>query len=525
MSGNRLGRVLALVALLVSGLAPGARADDAASQPADESLAPPYAGPTLQIGSKSFPESIILGEIATRMIRDAGVPANHRPGSGGSPFLWAALRNGQLDLYPEYTGTLRFELLADRKLHSDAALPAVLAEFGIKMTRPLGFENNYVLGMRKQTAQELKIRTISDLRNHPDLKLGFSTEFMERADGWPALKAHYRLPQTNVTGLEHALAYQGLASGALDVIDLYSTDPQIRYLDLATLRDDQEFFPHYAAVYLYRADLQQTAPQAIAALRRLEGTIDEATMRRLNERARPPEGVTPTPEATIASDFLAEQFDIVTPDATGPLWLERLARNTRAHLALVGISMLGAIILAIPLGIAAAKFPGFGQPILAAVGILQTIPSLALLVFMIPLLGIGALPAIAALFLYSLLPIVRNTHAGLVGIAPGLRESAAALGLPASARLWRVELPLASRAILAGIKTSAVINVGTATLGGLIGAGGYGQPIFRGIYTNDMPLILQGAIPAALLALLVQGAIELLERGIVSKGLQLAARR
>jgi osmoprotectant transport system permease protein len=151
---------------------------------------------------------------------------------------------------------------------------------------------------------------------------------------------------------------------------------------------------------------------------------------------------------------------------------------------------------------------------------LQTVPSLALLVLMIPLLGIGGPPALLALFLYSLLPIVRNTHAGLVNIDSALIDSARALGLPYTARLWRIELPLALPSILAGIKTSAVINVGTATLAALIGAGGLGQPILTGIRLNSIPLILEGAIPAVLLALLVQGIFELVERLLVPRGLR-----
>jgi osmoprotectant transport system permease protein len=189
-------------------------------------------------------------------------------------------------------------------------------------------------------------------------------------------------------------------------------------------------------------------------------------------------------------------------------------------LALVAAALLAAIAVAIPLGVLAARWRGVGRAVLGVVGVVQTIPSLALLVFMIPVLGIGAAPAIAALFLYGLLPIVRNTHAGLTGIAPELRESALALGLPSWARLRLVELPLAAPAILAGVKTSAVITVGTATLGALIGAGGYGQPILTGIRLASVPLILEGAIPAAALALLAQGAFDLAERAVVPRGLR-----
>jgi osmoprotectant transport system permease protein len=153
----------------------------------------------------------------------------------------------------------------------------------------------------------------------------------------------------------------------------------------------------------------------------------------------------------------------------------------------------------------------------------QTIPSLALLALLVPLpfFGISARTAIAALFLYSLLPIVRNTASGLQDIPRSLRESAIALGLTPSARLWQIYLPMASRSILSGIKTSAVINVGTATLAALIGAGGLGEPILSGLNLNDHVTILEGAIPAALLALLVQSLFDLFDRVLIPKGLRL----
>jgi osmoprotectant transport system permease protein len=169
----------------------------------------------------------------------------------------------------------------------------------------------------------------------------------------------------------------------------------------------------------------------------------------------------------------------------------------------------------------AAKNEHAGNFVLSIVGVIQTLPSMALLVFMIPLFGLGAVPAIAALFFYSLLPIVRNTYAGLTQIPTPTRESAEVIGLPSSARLKLIELPLAMPSILAGVKTAAVINVGTATIGALIGAGGYGAPILTGIRLSSISLILQGAIPAALMAVLVQYLFSWFERWCVSPGLRL----
>jgi osmoprotectant transport system permease protein len=254
----------------------------------------------------------------------------------------------------------------------------------------------------------------------------------------------------------------------------------------------------------------------VAALRRLEGRVDVDAMIAMNARA----GVERVPEAEVAAEFLHTSLglDAAPPPAEGRA--ARIAARTWEHLGLVAVALAGAIVAALPLGVLAARRAAAGRVILGAVGALQTIPALALLVLLVPLLGIGARPAIAALFVYGLLPIVRNTHSGLTGIAPELRDSAAALGLPPRARLRLVELPLAAPAILAGVKTAAVIAVGTATLGALVGAGGYGQPILTGVRLVSVPLLLEGAIPAALLALAVQGGFDLAERWLVPRGLR-----
>ncbi|MGH8083679.1 MAG: glycine betaine ABC transporter substrate-binding protein [Lysobacter sp.] len=469
--------------------------------------------PTVTVGSKTFTESVILGEVATALARDAGIKAEHRSQLGGTRILWRALLEGGIDAYPEYTGTLKQELLQMPDA-SDAQLRAALAERGLAMTAPLGFDNTYALGMRRERAAALDIEAIGDLRAHPGLSIGLSNEFMQRADGWPGLRRAYGLPHAP-NGLDHDLAYRGLASGAIDVTDLYRTDAEIPYYDLRVLADDRGYFPDYEAVILYRSDLAQRAPQWLAALRGLAGRIDAATMQRLNARVK----LDGEREAAVAADWLG----VAAADQRGRA--SRIWQRTREHLALVGISLGLALLVALPLGVLAARRPRLGQLLLSLTGLLQTLPSLAVFVFMIPLFGIGAGPAIAALFLYSLLPIVRNTHAGLTGIARELRETAAALGLPPRTRLWKIELPLALRTILAGVKTAAVINVGTATLGALIGAGGYGQPILAGIRLDDIGLILEGAVPAALLALAVQGGFELVERGLTPRGLRLVARQ
>jgi osmoprotectant transport system permease protein len=464
----------------------------------------------VRIGAKSFTEAVVLAEILARLAESTGATAETIT-LGGTPVVWQALLAGEIDAYVEYTGTLRQQILA-QQLSGEAddvrQIADALAERGVLMSRPLGFNNTYALAVSRHWAREHPtVTTISDLREHPDLRYGFGNEFMDRGDGWPRLAAVYGLPFENARGLDHDLAYVGLESGTIDVMDVYTTDADIEAYQLRVLEDDRNFFPDYEAVILYRSDLAERAPQVVEAFGRMEGAIDEPAMIALNAEAK----LDQRPEPLIAADFVRQRFGIDVSAIVESRW-QRLWRYTREHLVLVGISVTLAILLAIPLGIAAAKWERFGQIVLATVGIVQTIPSLVMFVVLIPLLGVGPKPAICALFFYSLLPIVRNTHAGLTGIPQPLQESALALGLPPAARMRLIELPLAARSILAGIKTAAVINVGTATLGGFVSAGGYGEPIFRGIRLARNDLLLEGAIPAALMALAAQGLFDLLER-------------
>ena len=480
-----------------------------------------FAAPVV-VGSKKFTESYVLGEIAKRTLTDAGIPAEHRQGMGGTIILWEALRGGQIDAYPEYTGTIATEVLKSGSSVSLDQIRESLEKVGVGMTAPLGFNNTYALVMRRSEAQPLGIRTISDLQRYPELKIGLTHEFLERQDGWRPLRQRYGLPQQNIIGIDHALGYSALANGSIAVKDAYSTDAKIEQNDLVVLEDDLHFFPKYEAIFLFRSS---TRPDAIAALRRLEGRLDETRMIRLNAEAER------TKSYARAADLYFNVGAALAPRTSGhsgPSHIDdsfphKLARWTLRHLQLAGFSLLLSIIVGIPLGIVASRGGAVGHVILGFAGVVQTVPSLALLALLVPLpfFGISIRTAIAALFLYGLLPIVRNTATGLQDIPRSLRESAVALGLSPIARLWQVYLPIASRSILSGIKTSAVINIGTATLAALIGAGGLGEPIISGLNLNDHVTILEGAIPAAVLALLVQWCFDLLDRVLIPKGLRI----
>lgn len=486
------------------------------------------AAPTLHVGSKRFTESYILGEIITQTAAGAGeTPATHSQGLGNTAIVLNALTTGSIDVYPEYTGTVAKEILKLDSVPPLSELNAKLAAMGLAVGVPLGFNNSYALAARADDARAQGIANLSDLKAHPELRLGLSQEFIGRADGWPGLKRAYDLPFATPRGLDHGLAYDAIAQHQVDVIDIYSTDAKLERYGLRVLADDRNYFPRYDAVLLYRADLPQRFPKAWAALAGLNGGIDDATMRRMNAAAEL-EGID---FATVAAGFVARRAGAdatakATPatDFWSKLFGPDFAHLTLTHLALVFVSLAASIIIGVPLGILAAKRPATEGVILGATGVVQTIPSLALLAVLIPLTGrIGAVPAFIALALYALLPIVRNTHTGLTQIARGMTLAAQSLGMRAATILSKIELPLAAPTIVAGIKTSAVINVGTATIAAFIGAGGYGERIVTGLALNDHALLLAGAIPAAALALFIEGGFRVGERWMIPAGLRQSA--
>ena len=468
----------------------------------------------LRIGSKRFTESYILAQLLAQTAQ-RHAPVEVQAGLGNTAIVYAALRNGSIDLYPEYAGTIDQEILKNDRPSSLAAMRAQLQPLGLGVDIALGFNDGYALAMRAERARQLGIAKLSDLAHHPTLKLGLSNEFIGRSDGWGGLARRYGLPQ-RPTGLDHGLAYDAVAGGQVDVIDIYSTDAKIDHLGLKVLEDDAAYFPRYDALLLYRLDVPQRHPAAWAALQGLAGRIDERAMIAMNAQAE----LQGRGFEAIARDFLAgrQEPGPSASSSTGggfaaKLFGADLARLTRQHLTLVLASVGLAALLGIPLATWVAPHAGPRGLVLGACGTLQTVPSLALLAALISLVDrIGALPALLALTLYALLPIMRNTCVGLAEVPGGLKLAGQALGLNAGQRLRLIELPLALPTILAGVRTAASIAVGTATIAAFIGAGGYGERIVTGLALNDHQLLLAGALPAAALALLIEGLFALLER-------------
>lgn len=500
-------------------------------------LASPHAAladdarPPLRIGSKRFTESLILGELAVAVARAAGdAEVSHQEGLGGTAVVYRALEEGSIDAYPEYTGTIAEAILHDTGRPDLAAIRRALAPKGILVGEPLGFDNTYALAVPSTIARSRHLARISDLAATPDLHFGLSPEFLGRADGFPGLSRAYGLAPTRIGALDHGLAYEAIKGGSIDVTDVYSTDAKIGRYDLTVLTDDKRFFPSYEAVFLYREDAAKRSPRAFAAVSALAGRFDARAMIELNAKAE----IDHRTFAGVAQEAVESRLGLSAgPGVHTPALRRGLLRGILStirtegprHLALTFGALFLSILVGLPLGIVAARGRLLGRTILGAAGVLQTIPSLALLCFFIPILGTGPLPALCALFLYGLLPIARNTAAGIEAIPSSLLESAEALGLSPRATLFSIKIPLASRAILAGIKTCAVINVGTATLAAFIGAGGFGAPISMGLTLNDTDLILQGAIPSAAVALAAEGLFALLDRVLIPKGLRLSESR
>ncbi|MGE0352023.1 MAG: glycine betaine ABC transporter substrate-binding protein [Gemmatimonadales bacterium] len=480
------------------------------------------------VASKPFGESYLLAEMFAQVLEAAGYRVDRRPGLGATEIAFQALRTGAIDIYPEYTGTGLLAILhqqppPDPRTVFRLVATEFRARYGIRWLPPLGFQNTYAIAVRRATADSLGLRTLSDLaRAGPGLVAGFTPDFIGRDDGLPGLRRAYGLRLKAVRSLLQAVKYQALQSGAVDVIDGYSTDGLLAGSGLVSLEDDRRFFPPYEAAALASRRLADSLPGAVAALTRLSGRLNEATMRQLNHRIE----VEGEPIARVAASALAE-IGLTRGPATSAaveaparesfaayLWWRRAALPPLIlrHLLLVALSLLGAALLAVPLGLLLERSRGSAESVIRAAGVLQTIPSIALLAFMIPLFGIGVGPALVALFLYSLFPILRNTYTGVRDAAPEAVFAAHALGMTPIQILRYVRLPLAAPVIMAGIRTAAVINVGTATLAAFIGAGGLGEPIVTGLALSDTRMILSGALPAAVLALAVDGLLGVAER-------------
>jgi osmoprotectant transport system permease protein len=485
------------------------------------------------VASKPFGESYLLAEMFAQLLEARGFTVSRRPGLGATEIAFQALRTNAIDVYPEYTGTGLLAILGERPSPDPREVYRRVSRefrrrFGVRWLPPLGFQNTYAIAVRQETARQYHLTTLSDLaRVSSRLRAGLTADFIGRADGLPGIEGAYGIRFRAVRALLPAVKYQALAAGEVDVIDGYSTDGFIVRYNLVVLEDDRRFFPPYEAAALVSSRLAREFPAALGVLTELSGLLTEADMRRLNRRIE----VDRVPVDRVAGGALLA-LGVTRAAGTsgfsrkhesgvaGYLWDQRssILALTLRHLLLVSISLVAAILCAVPLGLALERRRGSAELVIRGIGLLQTVPSIALLAFMIPVLGIGIIPALVALFLYSLYPILRNTYTGVRDAAPDAVRAAWALGMTPRQTLRYVRLPLAAPVIMAGIRTAAVINVGTATLAAFIGAGGLGDLIAAGLALSDTRMILSGALPAAVLALLVDAGLGLCERAVQPGG-------
>lgn len=489
------------------------------------------------VGSKNFMENKLLAEIFAQLIEArTDLQVERRLGLAGTQVCFEALRTGAIDLYPEYTGTGLVSILHHPPTgDSRTALNTVRAEFlkrwDLWWLNPLGFENSYALAVPRSQASDTSLRTISDLAEiSSSLRAGLGYEFIKRPDGLPGLEKEYNLIFQNVQAMQQSLKYQAAAAGEIDVLDVYTTDGRLSVYDFIVLEDDLHFFPPYEASGLIRGSTLKEHPELGAVLSLLTNAFDATTMRQLNFRLQ--EGGESV--EVVAWDALTA-LQLLSPDAAETehvyhqeglasyLWSNRSTLMTRTfeHVTLAGLALILGILLAVPLGLLLERHQSVAELIIRGIGLTQTIPSIALLAFMIPVFGIGMLPAVIALWIYSLFPIVRNTFSGLRDAAPQAVESSRALGMTEWQILYWVRLPLAAPVIMAGVRTAGVITVGTATLAAFIGAGGLGVPIVAGLQMANTTVILSGALPAATLALIIDGALGKVEHWTRPHGLKL----
>ena len=468
----------------------------------------------VRVGAKHFNESYILAEIISQLLEGHGFKVDRKFNLGGSLVCFESLKNNQIDVYPEYTGTISEAIL---KLSDKPGIyelnERLKNEHGLEIIGSFGFNNTYAFAVKKKTAEKYGLVNISDLKAHPEIKAAMSYEFIKRQDGWENLAALYHL-KIKPAGIDHGLAYQSLDDGKIELTDVYSTDGEISKYDLVILNDDKNYFPQYMGVPFMR---QAIDPKAKELIKQLSGTINDSLMRALNSRVLYENKTF----GEVANEFLkANNMISGVVEYKKISAADEILQKTLRHLQITFLSLLLAILIAFPVGVLLSAIPSISKPVLYIAGLLQTIPSIALLAVMIPLFGIGLVPAVVALFLYALLPILRNTVSGIYSVDPVIKKVAAGMGLTKWQRLKYVEIPMAMPAIFAGVKTAAVINIGTATLAAFIGAGGLGEFIVTGLALNDTSLILMGAIPAALLAILVEFLFEILEQLLIPKHLK-----
>ncbi|MFG0251883.1 MAG: glycine betaine ABC transporter substrate-binding protein, partial [Phycisphaerales bacterium JB038] len=446
----------------------------------------------LRVGAKNFTEQEILGELVAQLIEGGtDLRVQRRFGLAGTDICHAALLAGEIDLYVEYTGTglltvLRREVISNRHVAYRVVASEYRQRFDLEWLPPFGFNNTYALTVRGVDAAAEGWNAIGDLAADADsLRAGFTSEFMERPDGYPGLSEAYGFSFGDTVDLDPGLMYDAASKDQVDLICAFATDGRIAEYGLRTLEDDRGFFPPYDAAPVARREALEAHPELRAVLAVLAGAIDDEAMRRMNHAV----DVGRQEPTVVARRWIEERFGSLadlraledSSPAAAPVGLLSLAsqrraevlRKTAEHLILTALGTCIAIAIGVPLGVLIHRQRAVRGPVLAGTEVVQTIPSLAMLAFLFAVYGLlGRAPAVTALVLYALLPIVLNTFTGLREVPSQVLQAADGVGMSSWQKLRMVELPLAAPVIIAGIRAATVLTVGIATLSTYIGAGG-----------------------------------------------------
>ncbi len=471
----------------------------------------------INIGSKKFTESIILADILKvyTINNYPNTQVEHKKQLGSTRILWNALINGQIDVYPEYTGTLEQELIP-KNYKTKEEISDYLNSMNIGIGYYLGFNNTYAIGVTKDFAKKFDVYSISDLKKIKKVKYAFTEEFLNRSDGWSELTKHYGILSEKLKSIDHDIAYRALINGDVDAIDLYSTDAEIKYYNLITLKDDLNFFKKYEAIYLYNK--HNTIVTKV--MKDLNFKISEGAMIQMNFDVK----FQHSDEIDTAYKFLNLKKQ---SKAINNSYFSDMLRYSYEHLWIVSIALIFGIPLGVFLGVASHYFSILRLPIVYSVSFFQTIPSIAFLVLLIGPLNlvglnsIGNTPAIITLFFYSLMPTTTTTINALGSIPKNYTDIAEILNLSFLKKLFRVKFPLSSLEILNSLKNTIIATLGSATLGALVGAGGLGQPILSGIRLDNYSLILMGVLPAIVMIITTHFLFKIFENIFVSKGLKI----
>lgn len=484
-----------------------------------------FAKSPVTIGGKVFTEQSILVDLLAQLLEDHQIAVIKKKNLGGTLVAFEALKKNDLDIYVEYSGTSYHSIFKQKDILSQEEtfnfLKKEFSKNNIYSFPSLGFSNSYALVSKINNPYN----QISDLKiDSKKYSIAFEHELLTRPDGFPEFSKTYDLEFKKVSSMNVGLMYQAVHQGQVDFGIGYTTDGRNKAFEMKIIKDDLRFFPQYFASILVHEKALKAYPELKKILSGLNNKISAEEMTEMNYLV----DVKKMSPLKVTRNFLQKKKLIKSSENNLDIMSENyLIKNSallfsklKEHLYICIYALLFTFFFGFIFGIAAYWNQRIKQFVFILVNIFQTVPSLALFGFLIPFLGIGFKPSLIALVMYALLPLVHNVYTGLSEVDKDIIQSFKAIGMNRWQILTKIQIPMALPTLSAGLRTSTVIIIGTATIAAFIGAGGLGELIFQGISSMDHRLILLGAIPAALLALIADFLIYSLCRFLTSQGIK-----